>query len=127
MVEPDGKKYSDLFGWDGAGWRSRPDQCLSNVYKLFRATRIGPECIINPGRQISFYDAGLGSDDIQGPVWGQLLRVVRKFLSSAFGTGFTLNVADCYEHILSVYEDGDKIFLIGFSRGAYTARSVAGG
>jgi uncharacterized protein (DUF2235 family) len=113
---------------DGTGQAGglRPDQRLSNVYKLFRATRIGPESIINPGQQIAFYDAGLGSDDIQGPVWGQLVKVVRKFLSSAFGTGFTRNVADCYGHILSVYKDGDKIFLIGFSRGAYTVRSVAG-
>jgi Uncharacterized alpha/beta hydrolase domain (DUF2235) len=115
--------YSDGTGQAGG---LRPDQRLSNVYKLYRATHVGPESIINPGRQIAFYDPGLGSDDILGPVWGQLMRVMRKFLSSAFGTGFTGNVADCYEHILSAYEDGDKIFLIGFSRGAYTVRSVAG-
>jgi uncharacterized protein (DUF2235 family) len=113
---------------DGTGQAGglRPDQRLSNVYKLYRATRIGPDNIIDPAQQIAFYDSGLGSDDIQGPIWGQLLKVTRKFLSSAFGTGFTRNVADCYEHILSVYEPGDKIFLIGFSRGAYTIRSVAG-
>jgi uncharacterized protein (DUF2235 family) len=113
---------------DGTGQAGglRPDQRLSNVYKLYRATRVGPDSIVDPAKQIAFYDPGLGSDDIQGPVWGQLVRVVRKFLSSAFGTGFTRNVADCYEHILSVYEPGDKVFLIGFSRGAYTVRSVAG-
>ena len=42
------------------------------------------------------------------------------------GLDSTRNVADCYEHILKVYEPGDRIFLFGFSRGAYTVRSVAG-
>jgi uncharacterized protein (DUF2235 family) len=113
---------------DGTGQAGglRPDQRLSNVYKLYRATRIGPDSIINPAQQIAFYDAGLGSDEIQGPSWGQLVKVIRKYLSSAFGTGFTDNVADCYEYILSVYEPGDSIYLFGFSRGAYTVRSVAG-
>jgi uncharacterized protein (DUF2235 family) len=113
---------------DGTGQAGglRPDQRLSNVYKLYRATRISPDSIINPAQQIAFYDAGLGSDEIQGPMWAQIVKVIRKFLSSAFGTGFTNNVANCYEYILSVYEPGDRIFLIGFSRGAYTVRSVAG-
>src|SRR5215831_5363194 len=113
---------------DGTGQAGglRPDQRLSNVYKLYRATRIGPDSTINPAQQIAFYDAGLGSDEIQGPMWGQLVKVIRKFLSSAFGTGFTKNVADCYENILRVFEPGDRIFLIGFSRGAYTVRSVGG-
>jgi uncharacterized protein (DUF2235 family) len=113
---------------DGTGQAGglRPNQRLSNVHKLYRATRIGPDSTINPAQQIAFYDAGLGSDEIQGPVWGQLVKVIRKFLSSAFGTGFTENVADCYEYVLSVYEPGDRIFLIGFSRGSYTVRSVAG-
>src|SRR5436305_3862018 len=76
---------------DGTGQAGglRPDQRLSNVYKLYRATRIEPDSIIDPAKQVAFYDPGLGSDDIQGPIWGQLVRVVRKFLSSAFGTGFT--------------------------------------
>jgi uncharacterized protein (DUF2235 family) len=113
---------------DGTGQAGglRPDQRLSNIYKLYRATRIGPDSIINPAQQIAFYDAGLGSDEIVGPIWGQLVRVAQKYLSSAFGTGFTKNVADCYEYVLSVYEPGDRIYLFGFSRGAYTVRSVAG-
>jgi uncharacterized protein (DUF2235 family) len=113
---------------DGTGQAGglRPDQCLSNVYKLYRATRIGPDSPIDPAQQVAFYDPGLGSADIGGPAWMRPITATKKFLSSAFGTGFTSNVADCYEHILRVYEPGDRIFLFGFSRGAYTARSVAG-
>ena len=113
---------------DGTGQAGgvRPDQLLSNIYKLYRATRIGPDSVIDPAQQIAFYDPGLGSADIPSPGLMQVATVIRKYLSSAFGTGLTRNVADCYEHILKVYEPGDRIFLFGFSRGAYTVRSVAG-
>jgi uncharacterized protein (DUF2235 family) len=120
-------KNSLIFS-DGTGQAGglRPDQRLSNVYKLYRATRASPDSSINPAEQIAFYDPGLGSAEIQGSAWAQLLSLTRKFLSSGFGTAFTKNVADCYESILSVYEPGDRISLIGFSRGAYIVRSVAG-
>jgi uncharacterized protein (DUF2235 family) len=113
---------------DGTGQAGglRPDQRLSNIYKLYRATRTGPDSPIDPAKQIAFYDPGLGSGELSGPVWSQPVTSTRKVLSSGFGTGFTRNVADCYEAILSVYETGDRIYLLGFSRGAYTARSVAG-
>ena len=113
---------------DGTGQAGgvRPEQLLSNIYKLYRATRIGPDSIIDPSKQIAFYDPGLGSAEIPSPGLMQVATVIRKYLSSAFGTGLTQNVADCYEHILKVYEPGDRIFLFGFSRGAYTVRSVAG-
>jgi len=108
---------------DGTGQAGglRPDQHLSNVYKLYRASRTGPDSPINPGEQIAFYDPGLGSGEADG-LWTQ----IRKAWSSATGTGFTRNVADCYEAILRHYEPGDRIYLFGFSRGAYTVRSVAG-
>ncbi len=113
---------------DGTGQAGgiRPDQRLSNIYKLYRATRPGPDSTIDPAKQIAFYDPGLGSADIPNPGLFQLLILIRKYVSAAFGTGFTRNVADCYEFILKVYEPGDRIFLFGFSRGAYTVRSVAG-
>lgn len=104
----------------------RPDQHLSNVYKLYRASRTGPDSPIDPAQQIAFYDAGLGSEQVEGPFWQQFRDSIRKFLSAAFGTGLTVNVADCYAAILSVYETGDRVWLFGFSRGAYTVRSVAG-
>lgn len=113
---------------DGTGQAGgvRPDQHLSNIYKLYRATRIGPDSTIDPSTQVAFYDPGLGSAEIPSPGLLQIATVIRKYLSSALGTGITRNVADCYENILRVYEPGDRIFLFGFSRGAYTVRSVAG-
>lgn len=98
-----------------------PDQRLSNVYKMYRAMRPGPSSPIKPSDQVCFYDAGLGA----GETSGFTLRRIRRFLSSAFGTGIDENVIDCYEKIISYYDSGDRILLFGFSRGAYTVRAVA--
>jgi uncharacterized protein (DUF2235 family) len=44
----------------------------------------------------------------------------------AFGKGIKENILAGYNHLVEQYNEGDKIFLFGFSRGAYTARSLAG-
>jgi len=99
----------------------RPDQRLSNVYKLYRATRPGPDSPISPSEQVAFYDAGLGA----GEAGGLTFRRTRNFFAAAVGTGIDENVTDCYASIIANYEPGDRILLFGFSRGAYTVRSVA--
>lgn len=99
----------------------RPDQRLSNVYKMYRAMRPGPSSPIKPNDQVCFYDPGLGA----GEIGGLTFQRIRNVLSSAVGTGIDDNVIDCYEKIISYYEPGDRIILIGFSRGAYTVRAVA--
>ncbi len=98
-----------------------PDQRLSNVYKLYRAMRPGPDSDIPPSRQVAFYDAGLGTSERRG----NFLQRMRTVAGSAFGTGIGENVVDCYEAILKHWNPGDRVFLFGFSRGAYTARCVA--
>jgi uncharacterized protein (DUF2235 family) len=44
----------------------RPDQRLSNVYKMYRAMRPGPDSPIDPRKQVAFYDAGLGAGETGG-------------------------------------------------------------
>ncbi len=99
----------------------KPDQRLSNIYKMYRAMRPGPSSPIKPSEQVAFYDPGLGA----GEVGGVTFKRLRNGLEAAVGTGIDDNVIDCYEKIISYYEPGDRIFLFGFSRGAYTVRSVA--
>ena len=113
---------------DGTGQAGglRPDQRLSNVYKMFRASRVGPDSPINPAHQIAFYEMGLGTGELTGPGIWRAYKFVRELFGSAFGMGFMRSVADCYERILSVYEPGDRIYLFGFSRGAYIVRTVSG-
>ena len=99
----------------------RPDQRLSNVYKMYRAMRPGPSSAINPADQICYYDPGLGA----GEVGGITLKRIGNIISAVVGTGIDENVIDCYEYIIANYEPGDRVVLIGFSRGAYTVRAVA--
>lgn len=82
----------------------------TNVYRISKAI-----CAI-PGVQYSFYDDGVGSDGTP----------IDKLLGGAFGLGLFQKIKDGYSTIASVYEDGDEVFIFGFSRGAYTARSLAG-
>lgn len=108
---------------DGTGQMGgvRPDQRLSNIYKLYRAMRPGPETQIDPAKQVAFYDPGLGV----GETGGFTFRRLRNALEAAVGSGIDENVIDCYEQIIAHYETGDRILLFGFSRGAYTVRSLA--
>jgi uncharacterized protein (DUF2235 family) len=106
---------------DGTGQAGglRPEQRLSNIYKLYRATNIGPDSTIDPKLQTAYYDAGVGSDLDNEVVRLKFLRTFWKYFSSATGTGISRNIADCYEYILKTYEPGDRIYLFGFSRGLY--------
>lgn len=110
--------YSDGTGQFGG---LRPDQRLSNVYKLYRATRPGVDTTIDPARQVAFYDAGLGT----GEGSAGIARRISRLFGMAFGTGISENIVDCYQAIVKAYDEGDRVFLFGFSRGAYTARCVA--
>lgn len=112
---------------DGTGQAGgvRPDQQLSNIYKLFRATRVGPDSPIDPSAQVAFYDPGLGTTMADGQIRLSLWQQLKSIAGLAFGLGFSSNVIDCYEAILKRYEPGDRIFLFGFSRGGYTVRSLA--
>ena len=113
--------FSDGTGQDGG---VRPEQRLSNVYKLYHACRVGPENCIDPGQQVAFYDPGLGTD-IGATALTAPVRFVQKLLGSVIGSGIKKNIADCYEFIINHYQPGDRIHLIGFSRGAYTVRCIA--
>ena len=113
---------------DGTGQAGgyMPDEARSNVYKLFRATRVCPDTGIDPKRQIAFYDGGLGSRAHGETIKIKWWRRTYNFLAQTTGLGITQNIIDCYAEIIRVWQPGDRIYLFGFSRGAYTVRCVAG-
>ena len=113
--------FSDGTGQDGG---VRPEQRVSNVYKMYRVCKVGPESGIDPAEQVAFYDPGLGTD-IGATALTAPVRFAQKMAASLSGRGIATNIADCYRFIVDHYEPGDRVFLIGFSRGAYTVRCVA--
>jgi uncharacterized protein (DUF2235 family) len=99
-----------------------PDESRTNVYRLYRATRTGPDSNIDPNRQIAFYIRGVGTPTANAV---GMLRDLWEVFQQTIGAGLTSRIVDCYAAIISVWQPGDRIYLFGFSRGAYTARCVA--
>lgn len=78
-----------------------------------------------PGEQVVYYDAGVGTlsySNIVIPLW----RRVKKGFALALGLGLEQNVSEAYSFLMDNFEGGDRIYLFGFSRGAYTVRVLAG-
>jgi uncharacterized protein (DUF2235 family) len=99
--------------WNTADQRSGGEPSPTNVTKMARLVLPRSEA---GGAQIVFYDQGVGTDSS----WSERLK------GGAFGKGLSKNVLDGYRFLMHNYENGDQIFLFGFSRGAYTARCLAG-
>lgn len=99
------------------GTWNKPDQIdrdrltPSNVIKIARA--VDENC--TEIKQIRYYDSGVGTagwlDKIRGGITGR---------------GLFKNMRDAYAWLIETHEPGDQLFLFGFSRGAFTVRSLAG-
>ena len=116
----------------------------SNVAKLARAiANNGVDAEGDAVKQIVYYHAGLGSGDlpIQKAIYGELLQTrillfVPSFdgctdgLATSFtggiGWGLDVDLLQIYDFVCNNYQPGDELFFFGFSRGAFTVRSVAG-
>ena len=99
------------------GTWNTPDQKIGTVARPTNVTKLALSISSSDAegtRQCAYYHPGVGTsrwDHIRG---------------GAFGTGLSANVLDAYQFLIDNYEDGDELWFFGFSRGAYTARSVAG-
>jgi len=100
----------------------------TNVYKLFLCLEgeLSRDSLLAAGeqekeaigdvRQVAKYIHGVGDSN----------NCIRKLLGGAFGAGVIARVVRGYTFISRNYEQGADISIIGFSRGAYTARALAG-
>lgn len=101
------------------GTWNEPGKHPTNVQRIFEA--ISPKGKINIDDveheidQISFYIQGVGTAGLMD-----------KYLGGFTGQGIDDNIIEAYKFLIGNYCPGDQIYLFGFSRGAYTARSLAG-
>jgi uncharacterized protein (DUF2235 family) len=105
---------------DGTG--NEISENISNVLKLYRTLRKTGK---TEPHQVVFYDPGVGTLARPNP-WKKLRQDAFAILGLATGYGLDDNVLAAYEFLVSNYEEGDDIYLFGFSRGAYTVRVLAG-
>lgn len=91
----------------------------SNVVKLYSTL------VVDGDRQVGYYHPGVGT--MGAPTaHNKISSAWSVVMGLAFGAGLLANVGDAYRYLMNVYEGGDQIYLFGFSRGAYTARALAG-
>lgn len=88
--------------------REKGNEKNTNIARLYDALSQD-----NPNAQCVYYDPGIGTG-----MW--------HFIGGATGLGISENILNCYRYLVEHYVEGDTIFLFGFSRGAYTVRSLAG-
>jgi hypothetical protein len=91
---------------------------ISNVVKLYST-------LIQDREQIAYYRPGvgtMGAPTARGPIE----KKASMLAGLAFGSGLLGDIGDAYRYLMDHYNEGDRIFLFGFSRGAYTARALAG-
>ena len=105
---------------DGTG--NEISENISNVLKLYRVLRKTSK---TQPAQVVFYDPGVGTLARPDP-WTKLKQDTVTVLGLATGYGLDNNVLSAYRFLINNYEDGDAIYLFGFSRGAYAVRMLAG-
>jgi hypothetical protein len=101
---------------DGTGNTAVKDRG-TNVFKIFESIDLNGhrfDPMLDP--QVPIYDDGVGTEDFR-PL---------KIFAGMTGWGLSRNVKQLYKELSRIYDPGDRIFLFGFSRGAFTVRSLAG-
>lgn len=107
-----------IFCCDGT-WNRSSSKCPTNVVKLAQAIR---RTSSDGVKQVVQYVEGVGT----GRGTGRIAKLVDKLGGGAFGHGLISNIEHAYRALVFAYEPGDEIYILGFSRGAFTARSLAG-
>ncbi|SFR41970.1 Uncharacterized protein, PA2063/DUF2235 family [Yoonia tamlensis] len=100
-------------------WNRHDAAHQTNVVRLAQAVKHTAKDGV---KQEVFYVLGVGA----GRGSNRVARFLDRFLGGAMGMGLVENVEDAYRALVFAYEPGDEIYIFGFSRGAYTARSLAG-
>jgi len=93
-------------------WQSERSKYPTNIAKIAQAVRTSDS---TGTQQIVYYDSGVGTRSKRDRVGG-----------GAFGWGLDQAIKHAYRFLALNWEQGDEIYLFGFSRGAYTVRSLAG-
>jgi Uncharacterized alpha/beta hydrolase domain (DUF2235) len=100
--------------FDGTWNAADSEKAETNVARIYRAIRekSGSDGV----HQLAFYERGVGTSGLKS----------FNLLAGATGLGLGDNIRSAYVNLAKNYEQGDEIFLFGFSRGAFSARSLSG-
>src|SRR5262249_44351947 len=101
------------------GTNNEPEHGATNVTRFFQVARK------DDGRQLVYYDPGVGTMGARSATtrFGKWLTRVGGL---AFGHGVGDNIEQAYQWLMQTYQPGDRIYVVGFSRGAYTSSAFVG-
>lgn len=100
------------------GTNNDPAFDSTNVLRLFRS-------LVRDESQLAYYDPGVGTlHDPTSLSW--LRKTIERKLDGAIGRTLCTNFCEAYRFLMHNHRAGDRVYMFGFSRGAYTARAVAG-
>ena len=100
------------------GTNNQIEESSTNVFKLFQSLE-------ETDAQVTFYAPGVGTMAQQGSNTPLRRRLSLAF-GLAFGAGLQEDYEEAYRFLMEHYDSGDRVFVFGFSRGALTARALAG-
>lgn len=100
------------------GTSAEPEVSYTNVARLF-------SMLEHSERQLTYYDPGVGTLGSSAAVT-RLGRRLTQIAGVLGGHGIRQNIAEAYVYLSHHYQPGDRIYLFGLSRGAYTARALSG-
>ena len=101
---------------DGTGNEIEANE--SNILRLYK-------CLERSEEQLVYYHPGVGTLDTH-PFSRVVLSKPKLLLGLIAGLGLESNVLKAFEFLCRNYQDGDRLYFFGYSRGAYTARVLAG-
>jgi uncharacterized protein (DUF2235 family) len=97
--------------WNTPDKEENGKRCQTNVVKMANAlSPVSPDGTL----QLLYYDKGIGSEG----------NAFTRVFDGATGNGISENILKAYRFIINNYEPGDELFFFGFSRGAFTVRSL---
>jgi uncharacterized protein (DUF2235 family) len=100
------------------GTSNEPESGTTNVARMYAIAA-------KTDAQLAYYDPGVGTMGARGAVTGVGRRLTR-LTGLVVGYGVRDNIEEAYTYLMQHYQPGDRIFVFGFSRGAYTARALTG-
>ncbi|GAA5883461.1 hypothetical protein JCM3774_005960 [Rhodotorula dairenensis] len=109
--------------FDGTGAAAFLDN-VTNLPTLFSLVSA------NSNEQLLYYQAGIGTPIVQSTAFPTFLSRARARITALIDEGLAYSLASRiqrgYQFLMNYWQPGDEIFLFGFSRGAFTARALAG-
>lgn len=95
-------------------------KAITNVFKVAEIADL-----TDPERQVLYYGPGVGT--MAAPsAWTAVAQRISLLGGMLLGHGMRQDVAEAYTYLMNTWRPGDKVFVFGFSRGAYTARALCG-